>query len=207
MVASVVYPSQDPITKTLRSFQVDVLPVAVGLVLDDGPALELGEGAVAGGHDEAVAGFPNRRLHHVCEPHAALARAGEFDGHAYPGIARIGVVIEYGDRPVQQVLAGGVLQPGPVERVLGQHGLVVDADALHFDVVSHDRDHGRLLPRKRNVTHHILKQLPNLSRGGGRCHARGRVQRIHDGRHSRHPAFGNGHSAQASWYEHRFDPP
>ena len=58
------------------------------------------------------------------------------------GVARIGVVVEDGDRPLHEVQIGRVLQAEAVERMLGVRQLVVDRDFVAFHRFVDDRQHG-----------------------------------------------------------------
>ena len=59
--------------------QADVLPIGVAGVLDDGPALK--QGLIVVAQDQAVTGFPDRRLDDVAERDLLLTLAADVDGH------------------------------------------------------------------------------------------------------------------------------
>ena len=71
--------------------------------------------------------------------------------------------------------AGGVLELEAEQRVLGLDGLVVDGDALPFDILADDGEHGPLLAGQgHRLVDGVLEEVAELRRGRRVAHRRGR---------------------------------
>lgn len=84
------------------------------------------------------------------------------------GVPRVAAVIENRDRPLHQVQPGRVRQLESAQRMLGQHGGIVDRDLLTFDVAVRDRQHRRALPGERHRRlDAIFEELSDVGGLGG----------------------------------------
>ena len=103
-----------------------------------------------------------------------------------PGVAGIDAAVEDGDRPLEEMQRGRVLEPETIQGISGVHPRVIDGELGPLDLPVHDRDQRGLLPRQREGSFDdVLEEFPGVCRlrgrghpllqphrGGGRCHRR-----------------------------------